>query len=192
MSDADKTTHAAANFGSIHKHPFPYMHCWDIMKDEPKWQDPKSRAFANSAGGDGFGEGRINIGDDNSVPTESGEKRPMGRDRAKALKKKANSDVGSASSSEYAWKMQELSLQKISILQEESVKKNDRFQQLVCIDEKRYEEMQSHNQALFLLEQEKVRIMREKHDSEQAEKEKQEDERILAIDLQAVTPAQRV
>ncbi|TVU35356.1 hypothetical protein EJB05_17242 [Eragrostis curvula] len=192
MSDADKSTHAATIFAGIYKHSFPYMHCWEIMKDEPKWQDPKSRAFGNAVRGDGFGEDRINLGDDNSVPTESGEKRPMGRDRAKALKKKANSDAGSASSSEYAERMQEISLQKMSIMQEESVKKTDRFQQLACIDEKRYDEMRSHNEALFLLEQEKVRIMLEKHDREQAEAEKQEDERILAIDLEAVTLAQRV
>ncbi|TVU30027.1 hypothetical protein EJB05_21629, partial [Eragrostis curvula] len=79
----------------------------------------------------------------------------------------------------------------MSIMQEESVKKTDRFQQLACIDEKRYDEMRSHNAAVFLLEQEKVRIMREKHERKQAEAEKQEDERILAIDLEAVTPAQR-
>ncbi|TVU30025.1 hypothetical protein EJB05_21627, partial [Eragrostis curvula] len=109
VSDADKTTHAATIFAGIYKHSFPYMHCWEIMKDELKWQDPKSRAFANAARGDGFGEDRTNLGDDNSVPTESGEKRPMGTDRAKALKKKANSDAGSASSSEYAERMQEIS-----------------------------------------------------------------------------------
>ncbi|TVU48862.1 hypothetical protein EJB05_00143 [Eragrostis curvula] len=192
MSDAAKTTHATTIFAGIYKHSFSYMHCWEIMKDEPKWQDPKSRAFANAARGDGFGEDRTNLGDDNSVPTESGEKRPMGRDRAKALKKKANSDVGSASSSEYAERMQEILFQKMSMMQEESVKKTDRFQQLACIDEKRYDEMRSHNAAVFLLEQKKVRIMREKHERKQAEAEKQEDERILAIDLEAVTLAQRV
>jgi len=41
--------------------------------------------------------------------------------------------------------MQDLSLQKISMMQEETVRKNDSFQQLALIDEKRYEEMQSHN-----------------------------------------------
>jgi hypothetical protein len=88
--------------------------------------------------------------------------------------------------------MQDLSLQKISILQEESVRKNDRFQQLACIDEKRFEEMRSHNQSLLLIEQEKIRIMREKHDMDKEEKEKQEDERILVIDLDGCTSAQRL
>ncbi|KAF8715535.1 hypothetical protein HU200_027192 [Digitaria exilis] len=103
MSDADKTTHAAAKFAAILKQNFAYLHCWEIMKDvEPKWQDTKSRAFAKLPGADGFGEDTINLGDNNSSPTGSAEKRPMGRDEAKAAKKKANSSAGSASSSEYA------------------------------------------------------------------------------------------
>ncbi|PVH63661.1 hypothetical protein PAHAL_2G079300 [Panicum hallii] len=183
MLDADKTTHAAANFAGILKHNFAYLHYWEIMKDEPKWQDPKPRAFAKSAGGDGFGEDTINLGDDNSSPTGSAEKRPMGRDSAKAAKKKANSSMGSASFSEYASRMQDLYLQKISILQEESVRKNDRFQQLAFIDEKRFEEMRSHNQSLLLIKQEKIRIMREKHDMDKEEKEKREDEISLGLIL---------
>jgi len=192
MSDADKTTHAASIFAGVLKHNFGYLHCWEIMKDEPKWQDRKARAFAKSAGGDGFGEDTINLVNDNSSPTGSAEKRPMGRDSSKAAKKKANSSAGSASSSEYASRMQDLSSQKISILQEESVRKNDHFQQLACIDEKRFEAMRSYNQSLLLIEQEKIQLMREKHDMDKAEKEKKEDERILGIDLDACTSAQRV
>nr|XP_034599726.1 uncharacterized protein LOC117860492 [Setaria viridis] len=124
MSDADKTTHAAANFAGILKHNFSYMHCWEIMKDEPKWQNPKPRGFGKSTGGDGFGEDSSHepdtndLGDDNSSLTGSARRRPMGRDSAKAARKKANSSAGSTSSSEYASRMQDLSLQKKFILQE--------------------------------------------------------------------------
>jgi len=52
--------------------------------------------------------------------------------------------------------------------------------------------MRSHNQSLIVLEQEKIQLMREKHDMDKAEKEKKEDERILGIDLDACTSAQRV
>uniref|UniRef100_K3ZM75 No apical meristem-associated C-terminal domain-containing protein n=1 Tax=Setaria italica TaxID=4555 RepID=K3ZM75_SETIT len=192
------TTHAAANFAGILKHNFAYMHCWEIMKDEPKWQDPKPRGFGKSTGGDGFGEDSSHepdtndLGDDNSSPTGSARRRPMGRDSAKAAKKKANSFAGSTSSSEYASRMQDLSLQKISILQEESMRKTNHFQQLACIDEKWFEKIRSHNQSLLDIEQEKIRIMREKHDMDKKEKEKQEDERILGIDLNACTPAQQM
>ncbi|CAN6233207.1 unnamed protein product, partial [Urochloa humidicola] len=210
MSDADKTTHAAANFAGTLKHHFAYLHCWELMKDEPKWKDPKPKSFAKSAGGDGFGEDngrdlgddngsppgsagkRPMVGDDNGSPPGSAGKRPMGRDSAKAAKKKANSSAGSTSSSEYASRMQDVSLQKFSILQEEAVRKSDRFQQLACIDEKRFEEMRSYNRLLLECEQEKIRIMREKHDMDMQKEERQEDERILGIDLDACTPAQRM
>jgi len=77
-------------------------------------------------------------------------------------------------------------------MQEESVRKSDRFQQLACIDEKRFEEMRSHNKSLLECEQQKTRILVEKHDLEKKKEEKLEDERILAIDLDAYTPQQRL
>jgi len=187
-----QTTHAAAIFAGVLQHSFAYLHCWDIMKDNPKWQHPKARAVGKSAGGDGFGLKTINLGDDKSNPTGSAEKSPLGRDLAKAAKKKANSSAGSASSSEHASRMQDLSLQKISILQEESVRKNEWFQQLAYIDEKRFEEMRSYNQSLLTIEQEKMRIMREQHDIDKERKEKKEDERILGIKLDDCTPGQRL
>ncbi|TVU30998.1 hypothetical protein EJB05_22660, partial [Eragrostis curvula] len=195
------TTQAAATFAAILKHQFSYLHCWELMKDEPRWQDAKSRANSKSAAGEGFGDDNINLGDGNCSPTRVAETRPMGRDQAKAAKKAANSSVGgggggggSASSSEYASRMEDLSLQKISIMQTESDRKVERFQQLDRIDEKRYEEMRSHNAALLAIEQEKLQFKRQQYDKEQEDKEKQEDERILAIDLDdpTLTPAQRL
>lgn len=196
MSDANKTTHAAANFADILKHKFAFMHCWEIMKGEPKWQEPKQRGVAGSAEGDGFGD-EMNpdsntVDGDNPDIAGSAEKRPMGRDSAKAAKKKANCSTGSTSSSEYASRMQDLSLQKISILQEDVVRRGERFQKLASIDEKRHKEMRSHNQSVLYIQKEKVRIMREKHDMAKEKEEKHEDERILGIDLDACTPAQRV
>jgi hypothetical protein len=298
-------THAAAKFAGVLKHNFAFIHCWAIMKDEPKWQDPKPRVRANSAGmferrkkksagGEGFGEDishgpdtndlgehncspigsagkrpmardsakaskkansaggegfaednshgpdtnnlgehncspigsagkrprsrdsaktskkkanssagsgfeednshgadTNNLGEHNCSPIVLAGKRPMGRDSAKASKRKANSSADSTSSSEHASRMQDLLLQKKSIPQA-AVCKNDRFQQLACIDEKRFEEMRRHNQSLLDIEQEKIRMMREKHDMDRQEKEKREDERILGIDLNACTPAQRL
>ncbi|CAO2199954.1 unnamed protein product [Urochloa humidicola] len=191
MSDADKTTLAATNFAGVETHPFAYLHCWNIMKDSPNWQDPNNKSIGNSDGGDAFAPDTVNL-DGNSSPPASAGKRPMCRDACKAAKKKANSSAGSASSSDYASRMQDLSLQKIAIMQEESVKKSDRFQLMASIDEKRFEEMCSHNQSLIECEQEKIRMMREKHDIELEEKAKLEEERILGIDLETCTAAQRV
>ncbi|CAN6310235.1 unnamed protein product, partial [Urochloa humidicola] len=225
LSDTEKITLAAANFAAIVKHNFAYLHCWELIKDEPKWKDPKPKAFAKSAGGDGFGEDSSHdLGDDNGSPPGSAMGRDsakaakkkanssagsprafaksaggdgfgedsshdlgddngsppgsaMDRDSAKAVKKKANSSAGSTSPSEYASRRQDLSVQKISVMQEGAVRKNDHFQQLACIDEKHFEEMRSYNRSLLECEQEKVRIMREKHDMDRQGKERQEDER---------------
>ncbi|KAF8715880.1 hypothetical protein HU200_026840 [Digitaria exilis] len=173
MTDADKTTAAASDFAGLYNHNFPYLYCWDILKDEPKFQDIVSKGVPKSAVGDGFAE-------DSSAPTEQGENRPMGRDRAKALKKKEKSDAGSTSS-EYASRMQDLSLQRNSIMQEESEHRRIRFDQ-----------MRSHHESLLLVEQERLRLERERHELEREEKEKQEIERILAIDLDVCNPAQHV
>ncbi|CAN6323249.1 unnamed protein product [Urochloa humidicola] len=168
MTDADKTTNAAAKFAAAEKHNFQYLHCWEIMQHLPKWQDPSGTA---AAAGEGLGQETINLGDDDGNPTASAGMRPMGRDSAKAAKKKANSSAGSSSSSEYASRMQDLSLQRNSLMQEEAVRKNERFQQLASIDEKRFEELRSHNQAMVECEREKTRIMREKHDMEKLKQE---------------------
>lgn len=141
-----QTTYVAANFASFYKHNFQFMHCWEIMKDEPKWQEPKHGGVGEDIGHE---SNTIDLEDGNSGPASSAGKRPMGRDAAKAARKKANYSIGSASSSEYASRMQDLSLQKISIMEEENVRKGDRFQQLAAIEEKRYEEMQSHNKSLL-------------------------------------------
>ena len=165
-----------------------------FMKHEPKWQDPKHRTFEKSgaASGGGDNDATINLDEDNGNPGGAAEERPPGRDRSKVSKKKANSDAGSASSSEWSARMEDLTLQRISFMQEESVRKSDHFQQLACIDEKRYEEMRSHNRSLLQCEQEKTRIMVENHEWDKLKEEKEEEERILAIDLDAYTPQQRL
>ncbi|KAJ1256971.1 hypothetical protein BS78_K258500 [Paspalum vaginatum] len=154
MSDADKTSLAASNFADVEDHAFGYMHCWDVMKDEPKWREPTEAA---------------------------------GMEAKAANKKGKSSDT---SSSDYASKMQDLSMQRISMMQEEAMRKGQRFEQLAVIDEKRYQETLQHNQCIIDIEKEKVKIMREKHDLARQREEKQEDERILALNLDECTPQQ--
>lgn len=180
-----QTSLAATNFAEVEGHAFGFMHCWDRMKDEPKWGNPTQLGTEAHLEGDSLEEdsNRVHVDADKSAG-----KRSVGRDRAKAASKKSKSVSGDTSSSEYASRMQDLSIQKINIMQEESVRKGERFQQLATIDEKRYQEMRNHNQSVLDIEQEKVRIMREKHDRE----EKKEDERILSINLDSCTPSLRM
>ena len=155
-----QTSLAATNFAEVEGHAFGFMHCWDRMKDEPKWGNPTQLGTEAHLEGDGLEEdsNRVHVDADKSAG-----KRSVGRDRAKAASKKSKSVSGDTSSSEYASRMQDLSIQKINIMQEESVRKGERFQQLATIDEKRYQEMRNHNQSVLDIEQEKVRIMCEKH-----------------------------
>jgi len=43
MSDADKSVAAAVDVASVEKHNFTLMHCWKILKDEPKWMELKRK-----------------------------------------------------------------------------------------------------------------------------------------------------
>ncbi|WVZ77282.1 hypothetical protein U9M48_025167 [Paspalum notatum var. saurae] len=109
MSDADKTSWAAANFADLEGHAFQFMHCWDLLKDEPKWRDPPEPE------GEGFEDDGSD--DSNRVATngdKSAGKRPMGRDKAKAKSKRSKTVSGDG---EYATRLQDLSIQKISIMQ---------------------------------------------------------------------------
>jgi hypothetical protein len=175
-----QTTHAIGNFAAVLQRKFAYLHCWELMKDTPKWQDPSPRAIAIAARGEGFGEDStaatetVDLEGGQSSPDRSGAqaRRPMGRDSAKAAKKKANFDAGSSSSAEYAARMQDLSLQRNTIMQEESVRRSERFQQLFSVDERRFEEMRRNNEALIQIEQSKLQFMREQHELEKRRQRK--------------------
>lgn len=54
-SDADKTTIAACLYAGVEGHKFPFMHCWELLKDEPKLQDVKHKGSKTTAT-DAFGE----------------------------------------------------------------------------------------------------------------------------------------
>ncbi|WVZ90622.1 hypothetical protein U9M48_036907 [Paspalum notatum var. saurae] len=150
LSDADKITFVAANYAELEGSAFGLMHCWELLKDEPKWRDPTEQ------NGDGFGEDGSQDSNGVEKDDEKGTgKRPMGRDKAKTNGKKAKSVSGDSTSSDYATRLQDLSLQKISILQEESTRKGERFQHLAAIDEQRYQELRSHNQYVLDIEREK-------------------------------------
>ena len=178
----------SANFASDEKHAFGFFHCWDLLKDEPKWCDPTEPGAGTEGGLQGdtsLDSNRVNNDADKSTG-----KRPIGRDKAKAAAKKCKS--ADTSSSDYATRMQDLEIQKISLMQEKTQRKGERFQQLASIDEKRYQETLSHNQAMIEIEREKMKLKREKHEFAREKEEKHEDERILSMNLDECNPALRV
>ncbi|KAJ1261326.1 hypothetical protein BS78_09G020800, partial [Paspalum vaginatum] len=188
VSDSDKTSLAASKFASDYKHAFGFFHYWDLLKDEPKWCDPADPGLGTKGGlqaDTSLDSNRVN-----NDANKSAGKRPIGRDKAKAAAKKCKS--GDTSSSDYASRMEDLEIQKISIMQEETQRKGERFQQLASIDEKRYQETLSHNQAMIEIEREKMKLKRDKHEFEREKEVKQEDERILSMNLDECNPHLRI
>jgi len=119
-------------------------------------------------------------------PPSSRGKRPMGRDAAKKAAKKSASSSAS-DSSQYVSKLQDLSIQKISIWQEENVKKGSRYEQMAAIDSQRYDELRKHNEHMAAIEEEKLQLMRKKVEIQQTH----EEERILGMDLDKCPPPLR-
>nr|TKW13228.1 hypothetical protein SEVIR_5G086400v2 [Setaria viridis] len=160
-----ETIKAEAN---IEEYPFIYMHCWDLLKDEPKWMELNIRG-ARPGDDDAIADHILTVDRDLETPSCqcSGSKRPMGRDATKRQAKKSASSSPSDSS------------QYISMWQEENAKKDFRYEQMAAIESQRYDEVRQHNQHMAAIEEEKLRIMRKKADILQTH----EEERILGIDL---------
>ncbi|CAL5018056.1 unnamed protein product [Urochloa decumbens] len=202
MSDADKSVAAAADFASVEKHNFTLMHCWKILKDEPKWMELKrkmdmlqnsgSRKDAPPNGHHILDLDAGNSAPSTSAPSSSSGKRPMGRDAAKAAKKKA-------ASSEYVSKIHDLSVQKIELFKETEGERKARLDEIVTLEKVKVEEAREHRKMKLDIEREKLALERrrldmeaEKKKEEAEKKEKEEDERILAINLDQCQPLQRM
>jgi len=119
-----QTTMAAATYAGVENTNFPYMHCWEFLKDEPKWQDlrpSKGKPVAQEATADNLTPGVIPIDVEREDSARGpAAKRPIGRDAAKSKGKKSCS---TSSSSEYASRMEDLSLQRMSMWSDENSKK---------------------------------------------------------------------
>jgi hypothetical protein len=119
-----QTSLAATQFAEAEGHPFQYMHCWDIMKDELKWMDMKHnkgplpvQAYDD---GDLVMLGSNSVPDANSPSTDSDAgKRPLGRDTSKVSRKKAATGSSSSLQSDFASNMQELTLSKNNLWDKE-------------------------------------------------------------------------
>ena len=156
MSDADKSVAAAADFASVEKHNFTLMHCWQILKDEPKWMELKRKM--DTPQNSNFRENVppsvqrdiFDLHPEKSSSTSPSRKRPMGRDTSKEAKKKATS-----ASSEYMSKMHDLSVQKIELFKETEGERKARLDEIVTIEKVKVEEARKHRKMMLDIEREK-------------------------------------
>jgi hypothetical protein len=196
MSDADKSVAAIANFAAKEKHNFTLMHCWHILKDEPKWMELKRKMDnpRNNASKENVLTSEqhniLDLDPIDSSPTSSTGKRPMVRDAAKAANKKAAS-----ASSEYVSNMHQLPAQEIELFKETKeteVQRKARLDEIVTLEKVKVEEAHEHRRMMLELERERLAMDKQRLQMEAEKKEKEEDERILAINLDQCQPMQRI
>ncbi|OEL30397.1 hypothetical protein BAE44_0008585 [Dichanthelium oligosanthes] len=114
----------------------------------------------------------------------------MGRDAAKAARKKADST--STSSSEYASKMHDLSIQKMSFFKETEEDRKTRLEEMLNLEKVKVEEAREHRRMLVQLERERLDMDKKRLDMQAQKREKEEEEQILAINLDQCLPYQRM
>jgi hypothetical protein len=193
MTDADKSVAAASDFAAIEKHNFTLMHCWQLLKDEPKWHELKRKM--DTPQNSGCRENVLNseqrhfldLDPDDSSRASSAGKRPMGRDAAKAAKKKASS-----ASSEHASKVHDLSTQKFEMLKVIEVERKVRLDEMVTLEKQKVDEAREHRQVMLELEKKRLAMEEKRLQMEAKKKEKEEDERILKIKLDECQPMERI
>jgi hypothetical protein len=114
-------------------------------------------------------------------------KHPMGRYAAKVEWKKV-----ALASHEYAARMHELSIQKISLFKESETERKVRLDEMVHIEKVKVEETREHRKIMIDLEKERLELDKKWLQIEAKKKEKEEDERILAIKLDQCQPYERI
>ena len=111
----------------------------------------------------------------------------MGRDTSKQAKKKAAS-----ASSECVSKMHDLSVQKIELFKETEGERKARLDEIVTLEKVKAEEAREHRKKMLDIERERLALDKQRFHKEAEKKEKKEDERILAINLDQCLPMQCV
>jgi hypothetical protein len=151
---------ATTYFADIEKQNFSLMHCWNILNDEPKWIELKRRMDDKpqiSSVGDATTQdsnfGTMPVEPEVSSPSSSIRKCPMGRDATKAKRKKAKS-----ASHEYATKMYELSIEKISLFKESEAERKVRHDEIVNLEKVKVDEAREHHKMMIDLERERLEL----------------------------------
>lgn len=218
-SDADKTGEAAARFAVVEKHNFTLLHCWNILKDEPKWLELKSKEWKSKTARDEeeplrehtpHGSNSFDPDTDlSSPPNSTGEQplevdaakeahadwtaeQPHGMDAAKEAHKKSASTSALAASSEHASKLYDHTLEKLSYFKEMEEERKNRLAMIISLEKDTIAELREHRLRMIELEERRLAIEAQRVEMKRKRDEKAEDERILAINLDKCLPAQRL
>ncbi|OEL19413.1 hypothetical protein BAE44_0019568 [Dichanthelium oligosanthes] len=166
------TAVAVTLYNSLEPKPFTVLHCWEILRNQPKWTDLHEKA-AHGANLPDTGPGDP---DSESVPRDqdsfsvAGSKRPLGRDSSKAAKRALSSQSASQSMDEFAYLLSNMHVEKLSLIKAHNGDIGGKLDELIALDKMKIK-----------LKKETVHMKRV-----------QEDERIMAVDLSTRNPMQCV
>jgi hypothetical protein len=133
-----QTAQGTSDFAQGERHPFLFMHCWEIMKDEPKWQETKqtkgSCQTPYEASTDPFMAPSPSVGTNSPSAGTSSGKRPLGRDATKAAWKKTLSASSSSTGAEFTANLKELNLTKTTQWDQQYVRRSSRDHEFVALE----------------------------------------------------------
>ncbi|CAL5433568.1 unnamed protein product [Camellia sinensis] len=186
VNEQDKIGKAKLMYQEFQKASFPFEHCWNVLRYQPKWLEEcekKKLKKKTSATSSPFAPEAINLAEDDvSHDAYVDLERPLGRKAEKErLNKRKSKD---SASSNYA--------RILNGIMEDKKKANDKKMEILekaCLQE------QEQNRINQELKQERIRIMKEeiqeqfriKQEKIRAEQLK-EDERIIMMDTNGLSP----
>eukprot|EP00267_Zea_mays_P056611 XP_023156647.1 glutathione S-transferase T3-like [Zea mays] len=180
LSDADKTSLAASRFAAIEKKPFHFLHCWAILKDQPKWMDNHMGQQQQQANANPTHSNTVDLDAEESVPSSFTSKRPLGRDASKEKAKRTKSVDTSSSDSEFMTRMGDLSLERLSV-----------YKTAVSTEEKKLDSMNRNERQKLLLEKKKLNLEKIRLERQKLKEDKEEEIMILSMDLSKCNPLLR-
>ena len=162
-------------YNSLEDRPFSTIHCWEMLRNEPKWMDLNNRGKQDrgrvpedvNAHIDVTESGCGEAGSESQIGTS---KRPPGRDISRSGKRTCSSGSPSDAGSEFSSMLSAMHIQKMDLIRTFDGSVASKMDRLVTIQEEHIE-------------------LKKKKDAREQELR---DERIMAIDLTTCNPGQRV
>jgi hypothetical protein len=175
-----QTSLATSTFAAIEKKSFHFLHCWAMLKDQPKWMDSHMGHQNQPANPAPTQSNAIDVDAEDSVPTSFTSKRPLGRGFIKEKAKRTRSVDTSSKDSEYLTQMGDLSLERLSV-----------YKTIATTEEKKLESMNKNKRQKLIIERKKLNLEKLRMDRQKLKEYKEEEVMILSMDLSKCNPLLR-
>jgi hypothetical protein len=156
------------------------LHCWAILKDQPKWMDNHMGHQNQPANPVPTQSNTIDVDAEDSVPTSFTSKRPLGWDSSKEKAKRTRSVDTSSTDSECLTRMGDLSLERLSV-----------YKTVATTEEKKLESMNKNERQKLILERKKLNLEKLRMEMQKLMEDKEEEVMILSMDISKCNPLLR-